>query len=124
MDHAAVWTRFMQQERATLEPLQFAPFRRAFTARVVSSAGSWMEAVAAGWLMFELTRSAVSVGVLTMLGRAPGILAAYGGALVDRFEPRRLAALLFVAQLVPPAVLALVWKRARGGGLSSAPRCL
>src|SRR3954451_1797407 len=69
-----------------------------------------MEAVAAGCLMFELTRSAVSVGVLTMLGRAPGILAAYGGALVDRFEPRRLAALLFVAQLVPPAVLAfLAW---------------
>jgi predicted MFS family arabinose efflux permease len=107
---AAVWTRFTQEERATLEPLRYAPFRRAFSARIVSSAGSWMQAVAAGWLMFELTRSAVSVGVLTLLSRAPGILAAYGGTLVDRYDPRRLAAALFAAQLVPPAILAvLAW---------------
>ncbi|HEX3317010.1 MAG TPA: MFS transporter, partial [Solirubrobacteraceae bacterium] len=99
---------FTQEERATLEPLRFAPFRRAFTARVVSSAGSWMQSAAAGWLLFELPRSAVSVGVLTMLGRAPGILAAYGGALVDRYEPRRLAAVLFAAQLVLPVVLAVM----------------
>ncbi|HEX3316398.1 MAG TPA: hypothetical protein VHR88_00135 [Solirubrobacteraceae bacterium] len=46
MDLSAVWTRFTQEERATLEPLRFAPFRRAFTARVVSSAGSWMQSVA------------------------------------------------------------------------------
>jgi hypothetical protein len=45
---------------------------------------SWMRAVAAGWLMFEPTGSAVAVGVLRVLGRAPGIFAAYGGALVDR----------------------------------------
>ena len=110
MDIAAVWTRFTLEEHATLEPMRYAPFRRAFAARSVSSAGSWMQTVAAGWLMFELTRSAVAVGVLTTLARAPGILAAYGGALVDRFEPRRLAAVLFGAQLVPPAILAvLAW---------------
>ena len=63
--------------------------------------------MAPGWLMFELTRSGVSVGVLTMLGRPPGILAAYGGALVDRFKQRRLA-VLFTAQLVRPTVLAFL----------------
>jgi predicted MFS family arabinose efflux permease len=52
--------------------LGYGPFRRAFAARIVSAAGSWMQSVAAGWLMFELTRSAVAVGVLTLLARGCG----------------------------------------------------
>jgi predicted MFS family arabinose efflux permease len=108
VDLAAVWERIHTRERVTLEPLAYWAFRRAFAARTVSSAGSWMLTVAAGWLIFELTRSAVAVGVLTMLSRAPGILAAYGGTLVDRFDPRRLAAVLFGVLFVPPAILAVI----------------
>jgi MFS family permease len=117
VDLAAVWTRFTVEEKATVEPLHYAPFRRAFAARSVSSAGSWMQSVAAGWLIFELTSSAVAVGVLTMLSRAPGILAAYGGALVDRFDPRRLAAVLFAALVVPSAILAVIaWDNSTSTG--------
>jgi hypothetical protein len=33
VDLAAVWTRFTVEEKATVEPLHYAPFRRAFAAR-------------------------------------------------------------------------------------------
>jgi predicted MFS family arabinose efflux permease len=90
-------------------PLHYAPFRRALIARTVSAAGSWMQTVAAGWLIFDLTGDAAAVGVLTLLSRGPGmVLSAYGGELADRYERRRLVVQLYICQAVPAALLAFV----------------
>ena len=100
--------RLHRVQRQRLDPLRYAPFRRALAGRVVSTAGSWMQITAAGWLTYELTESATAVGVLTMLNRGPGLLSAYSGVLVDRYEVRRLAMVLFGAQIVPAALLAVI----------------
>ena len=36
-------------------PLHYAAFRRALIGRSVSAAGGWMQTVAAGWLIYDLT---------------------------------------------------------------------
>jgi hypothetical protein len=85
------------RRRATSRPLHYPAFRHALIGRAVSAAGSWMQTVAAGWLIFDLTRSAAAVGVLTFLSRGPGmLLSAYGGELADRYDRRRLVIVCYV----------------------------
>jgi predicted MFS family arabinose efflux permease len=92
-------------------PMHYPAFRRALAGRTVSTAGSWMQTVAAGWLIYDLTRSASAVAVLTVFSRGPGmLLSTYGGELADRYDRRRLCIAGFVVQAVVAAVLAaLVW---------------
>ena len=92
-------------------PLAYGAFRRALVGRTVSSAGTWIQTVAAGWLVFNLTHSAVAVGVLTAFSRGPAIfLSTYGGSLADRFDRRRLTIGLYAFQAIPAALLAfLAW---------------
>jgi predicted MFS family arabinose efflux permease len=91
--------------------LHYAAFRRALAARTVSTAGSWMQTVAAGWLVYDLTGSASAVAVLTVFSRGPGmLLSTYGGELADRYDRRRLCIAGYVFQAIAAAVLAaLVW---------------
>lgn len=93
-------------------PFHYPAFRRAFVGRTVSAAGSWMQTVAAGWVVYDLTGSAAAVGVLTFLSRGPGmVLSIYGGVLADRYDRRRLVMILYAVQAVPAALLAgLAWE--------------
>jgi predicted MFS family arabinose efflux permease len=92
----------------TAGPLHYRGFRHALVARVISIGASWMQTVAAGWLTYNLTHSATAVGLLTVLARGPAlVLTTAGGQLADRFDPRRLALVLSVAQVIPPALLAV-----------------
>lgn len=87
--------------------MSFPQYRRVFFARAVSSAGSYMQIVAATWLAYALTGSATAVGVLSALALGPAIVGGpIGGALMDRYDPRRLAIVLSVCQAVPAALLA------------------
>lgn len=80
-------------------PLSFPAYRRVFIARAVSSAGSYMQVVAASWLVYHLTNSATAVGVLTSLALGPALVGGpLGGILADRHDPRRLAVLLSLLQ--------------------------
>jgi MFS family permease len=90
-------------------PLHYRAFRHALIARVVSAGGSWMQTVAAGWLVYQLTESAAAVGVLTVVSRAPGIaLSSVGGQLAQRHDPRRVALVLSFLQVIPAVLLAVV----------------
>ncbi len=90
-------------------PLSFPAFRRIFVARAVSSAGSYMQIVAATWYAFHMTGSAASVGVLSALALGPALVGSpIGGALADRFDPRRLAMALSGLQGLSAAGMALL----------------
>ncbi len=87
-----------------------------FAAKAVSAAGSYMQLVAATWYAYQLTGNAASVGVLSALALGPSIVGGpLGGALVDRFDPRRLALMLCLLQTVPSAAMAAL---DLAGGLS------
>lgn len=88
--------------------MSFPGFRRYFIARAVSSAGSYMQIVAATWYAYKITGSAASIGLLSALALGPAIVGGpIGGALVDRYEPRRLAIVLYVLQGLPATILAI-----------------
>jgi predicted MFS family arabinose efflux permease len=90
-------------------PFGYPAFRRAVLGRTVSAAGSWMQTVAAAWLVFELTHRTMALALLTACARGPAIfLSTYGGTLSDRFDRRRLAMALYTFQAVPSALLALL----------------
>jgi len=90
-------------------PLHYRAFRHSLVARVVSSGGSWMQTVAVGWLIYQLTGSAAAVGMLTVASRGPALVfSSVGGELAQRRDPRRLAIGLAVLQVVPPALLAVI----------------
>jgi len=66
-------------------------FRRLWAANVVSNLGFWMQQVAAGWLMTELTGSPALVALLATAAAAPTFLLALpAGALADVVDRRRL----------------------------------
>ena len=82
-----------------LNPLAFPAYRRLFIARTASSAGSYMQIVAATWYTYKLTGSAASVGLLSALALGPAIVGGpIGGALADRFDPKRLSVVLYLLQ--------------------------
>ena len=91
---------------ARLAPLRYPAFRRLVAAKTATTVGSWMQLVAAGWLMLQLTGSAASVGVITLVSRGPGVvMAAYGGVLADRGGERRLGISVALLQTLAAALL-------------------
>jgi MFS family permease len=75
-------------------------FRLFFLGQGVSLIGTWMQSVALGWLVLELTNSAFAVGLNQAL-RSAGVLVftLYGGTVVDRVDKRRLIVVTQVLQM-------------------------
>ena len=68
-----------------------------------------MQIVAATWYAYKITGSATSIGLLSALALGPAIVGGpIGGALADRFDPRRLAVTLYVLQALPAMVMAVM----------------
>jgi MFS family permease len=74
-------------------------YRRLWTAQFISNLGSWMQAVAQGWLVYRLTDSAFLLGFVGFAATAPAIvLMLPGGVLADQLDRRRVIALSQWAQ--------------------------
>ena len=88
-------------------------FRLFFFGQGVSLIGTWMQSVALGWLVLEITNSPFAVGLNQAL-RSLGVLvfALYAGVVVDRVDKRRLIVWTQVLQMLEALALALlVWTR-------------
>ncbi|MGH3847028.1 MAG: MFS transporter, partial [Pseudonocardiaceae bacterium] len=70
-------------------------FRLFLTGQFISLCGTWIQIVAQGWLVLQLTNSAFAVGLVTALGSLPILLLTlYGGVLADRVNKRKAVLLL------------------------------
>lgn len=75
----------------TFDSLQVPNYRRFFMGQVVSWTGTWVQWIAQGWLVLELTGSGLGLGLVTALQWLPVLLfGAWAGVLADRFEKRKL----------------------------------
>ena len=84
-------------------------FRLFFAGQFISLAGTWMQVVAQGWLVLDLTNSAFLVGVVTALESLPILfLTLYGGVLADRIDKRRAILWLQAGMLLESLVLTLL----------------
>ena len=89
--------------------LKVTAFRRFWLASLASNAGSWLQVVGAGWLIYDLTESAGAVGALALVARGPAVvLSAYAGQLADRVDRRKIGIITFAVQAVGAGGLAVV----------------
>lgn len=66
-------------------------FRLWFTGQIVSLVGTWMHNMALGWLVYQLTGSALLLGAVGMCSSLPMLLfTLWGGVLADRYPKRRI----------------------------------
>ena len=89
----------------TFAALSVRNFRLYFIGQLISVSGTWMQSVAQGWLVLQLTGSSVDLGFVIALQYVPMLLlGSYGGLIADRTEKRRI---LYCTQS-GAAILALV----------------
>ncbi|MBX6342782.1 MAG: MFS transporter, partial [Thermomicrobiaceae bacterium] len=64
-------------------------FRRFWVSSIVSNVGSWMQIVAQGWLIVQLTNSPFYLGLVGLMRAIPALtVTLIGGVLADRIERR------------------------------------
>ena len=74
---------------------------------MISSTGDFMQNVAQSWLVWELTRSPLALGVVGLFDTVPRLIfGAVGGAIADRFDRRRI---LMITQSLAMAQAILYW---------------
>jgi MFS family permease len=84
-------------------------FRLFFIGQFTSLVGTWMQVVAQGWLVLELSNSPFLVGLVTSLESLPILLLTlYGGVVADRVDKRRALLFLQTGMLVEALVLTLL----------------
>jgi predicted MFS family arabinose efflux permease len=81
-------------------------YRLYFLGQIISLSGSWLQTVAQGWLVFELTHSPFWLGFIGFLNFLPlSFFSLIGGIIADRVPKHKL---LLVLQ-IPPLLLALIF---------------
>ena len=84
-------------------------YRIFFSGQVVSVTGTWMQNIAAAWLVLQLTHSPVAVGFLMLCQFLPAtVLGLFSGVLVDRFDVRKTVIVTQAASMVFAGALAAV----------------
>lgn len=91
-------------------------FRLFFVGNLISSSGTWLQNVAQGVLVLQLTGRSVMVGVTQGATFVPVLLLAlHGGRLADRFDRRRLLIWTQVMAAVATGVLAVLAAKGLAG---------
>lgn len=82
----------------TFQSFRHRDFSYFFLGAVLSNTGTWMQTVALGWLVYDLTKSSTALGTVNFLAGIPvTLLIIFTGTLADRWDRRTL---LIWAQLV------------------------
>ena len=75
----------------TFAALRVRNFRLYAIGQLISVSGTWMQSVAQGWLVLQITGSSVGLGIAIALQYVPMLIfGSYGGLVVDRLDKRRI----------------------------------
>jgi MFS family permease len=93
----------------TFKALRHSNFRLYFGGQLVSLAGTWMQSVAQGWLVFQLTRSELALGLVACAAGIPSLFfSPFAGVVVDRFPRRVILLITQTIQMTLAFVLAVL----------------
>jgi MFS family permease len=82
-------------------------FRRFFIGQGISLIGTWLQAAAVRWLVFEQTHSEFLLGVVEVAALMPGLLVGLlAGAIADRVTPLKMILLMECGQMLLALLLA------------------
>ena len=93
--------------RALARSFRHRDYRLFFTGQFLSLVGTWMQQVAQSWLVYRLTGSSLSLGLVGFAAQFPVfLLAIFGGILADRLNRRSILVCTQAASLLQAAILA------------------
>src|SRR6185295_8016344 len=91
-------------------------YRRFWTTQFISNIGSWMQAIAQGWLVYRLTDSPFLLGFVGFTTSIPSLfLMLPGGVVADHFDRRRVVSASQWAQALSALFLAVAIKTGHVG---------
>src|SRR4051794_15612947 len=83
-------TRVTATAHQTFRSLQSRTYRLYFVGQIISVSGTWMQSVALGWLVLQLTASGTWLGLVIAAQFLPMlVLGPFGGVVADRVDKRR-----------------------------------
>ena len=95
--------------KRTFSSFRYRNYRLFFAGQTISQTGSWMQRIALGWYVLQLTNSSFDVGVMALAQFTPFmVFGLFAGVLTDRFDARKLVLGTQWAQLVNASVLAWI----------------
>ncbi len=100
---------FSKVRARTFAALGHAGFRRYYMGQGVSLVGTWLQAAAVRWLVYDRTGSEYMLGVVEVASLMPGLLVGLvAGAVADRVAPLRMIVLMECGQMVLAFLLTLL----------------
>jgi len=93
--------------KQTFAALRYRNYRLWFTGQLVSLFGTWMQATAQGYLVFQLTNSPAYLGYVGFAAGVPAwLFTLYGGVVADRMPRRKLMLMTQTAMMILAFILA------------------
>ena len=91
----------------TFAALQHRNFQLYFGGQLVSVAGTWMQIIAQGWLVYQLSHSELTLGIVGFASAIPALLVSpWGGVVVDRVPKRSLLVVTQTSAMLLAFILA------------------
>ena len=82
--------KFSDTVRTTFRSIRHRNYRLFFFGQCISLIGTWLQNTALAWLVYDLTRDARALGIMSFLGAVPVLfLGAYAGTVADEYPKRR-----------------------------------
>lgn len=109
MHEASEAVRPAQSTGRAFGALRHRDFQIFWTGAIISHIAGWMQQVAQAWLVYELTGSALLVGLHGLFSGVPFVLLSfYAGTVIDRLDRRRLLIWLEMANAAVAALMGLL----------------
>jgi MFS family permease len=107
--HAVQAARSTRQHGLSFAAFHYRHYVLFWIGQLVTNVGSWMQTVATGWLVVQLTNSPALLGVNAAFMALPIVIfSLLGGVIADRVDRYRLMVLTGIAQVVPDVILAVL----------------
>ncbi len=95
----------------TFRSLRHRNYRLFFFGQLISLIGTWLQNTALAWLVYSLTKNAMTLGIMSFLGSIPILfLSIYAGTVADEFPKRRILVITQASAAVQAVLLAVaIW---------------
>jgi MFS family permease len=91
----------------TFAALRHRNFQLYFGGQLISNAGTWMQVIAQGWLVYQLTHSDLALGIVGFAAAVPALIVSpWGGVVVDLVPKRTLLIITQASAMMLAFILA------------------
>ena len=95
--------------KAILQSLKYRNYRLFFIGQSISLIGTWMQVIAISWLVYDLTNSALLLGLVGFFSQIPSFfLTPFSGVFIDRWNRHRILIITQTLSMIQAFILAFL----------------